>query len=106
MNALHSLHSFSFFQTARITDLESSALKAEMRGHDNRIECAVFVPLVSIPSVQELMAVVHPFLSPSIPFGIAESSINLSSLPRPVCENGLPGNLIRHNGSRDDVIRR
>ena len=63
---------------ARITDLESSALKTEKRGHDNRIECAVFVPPVSIPSVRELVAVVNSFLSPC---GVAESSINMSSHP-------------------------
>ena len=38
-----------------------------MRGHDNRIECAVFVPPVSIPSVLELVAVMDPFLSPPYP---------------------------------------
>ncbi|KAJ3505202.1 hypothetical protein NLJ89_g7541 [Agrocybe chaxingu] len=43
--------------TARITDLESGAMKTEMRGHDNRIECAVFVPQASIPAVRELVAV-------------------------------------------------
>ena len=78
VNALHSLPSFAFFQTARITDLESSALKAEMRGHDNRIGCAVFVPPASIPSAWELVTVVNSFLSPC---GVAESSINMSSLP-------------------------
>ena len=45
-------------QTARITDIESAALKTEMRGHDNRIECAVFVPMVSIPAIRELVALV------------------------------------------------
>ena len=45
-------------QTARISDLESGAMKVEMRGHDNRIESAVFVPVVSIPAVRELVALV------------------------------------------------
>ena len=31
-------------------------MKTEMRGHDNRIECAVFVPMASIPAVRELVA--------------------------------------------------
>ena len=70
---------------ARNKGLESSALKAEMGGHDSRIECAVFVPPVSIPSVRELVAVVNSFLS----CGVAESSISMSSLP--VRESGLPG---------------
>lgn len=30
-----------------------------MRGHDNRIECAVFVPQASIPAVRELVALVN-----------------------------------------------
>jgi len=38
--------------------MESSAMKTEMRGHDNRIECAVFVPQASIPAVRELVALV------------------------------------------------
>ncbi|KJA21636.1 hypothetical protein HYPSUDRAFT_67562 [Hypholoma sublateritium FD-334 SS-4] len=42
--------------TARITDIETSSMKTEMRGHDNRIECAVFVPQASIPAVRELVA--------------------------------------------------
>jgi len=33
-------------------------MKTEMRGHDNRIECAVFVPQASIPAVRELVALV------------------------------------------------
>ena len=48
-------------QTARITDIETSAMKTEMRGHDNRIECAVFVPQASIPAVRELVALVMRF---------------------------------------------
>jgi platelet-activating factor acetylhydrolase IB subunit alpha len=49
---------YSFLQTARITDIESAALKTEMRGHDNRIECAVFVPMLSILAIRELVALV------------------------------------------------
>lgn len=45
-------------QTARITDIETTALKTELRGHDNRIECAVFVQQASIPAVRELVALV------------------------------------------------
>ncbi|KAG6817003.1 hypothetical protein H0H87_000898 [Tephrocybe sp. NHM501043] len=42
--------------TARITDIESGTMKIEMRGHDNRVESAVFVPAASIPAVRELVA--------------------------------------------------
>ncbi|KAG6840564.1 hypothetical protein C0991_005840 [Blastosporella zonata] len=42
--------------TARITDIESGIMKVEMRGHDNRVESAVFVPAASIPAVRELVA--------------------------------------------------
>jgi len=38
-----------------------------MRGHDNRIECAVFVPMASIPAVRELVAQVIK-TSPAICF--------------------------------------
>ncbi|KIM71777.1 hypothetical protein PILCRDRAFT_830134 [Piloderma croceum F 1598] len=43
--------------TTRITDLESAATKAEMRGHDNVVEVAVFVPSISIPAVRDLVAI-------------------------------------------------
>jgi platelet-activating factor acetylhydrolase IB subunit alpha len=52
-------------QTARITEIESGAMKMEMRGHDNRVESAVFVPAVSIPAVRELVAQVLQLLRPS-----------------------------------------
>lgn len=55
---------YSFLQTAHITDIETAVLKTEMRGHDNRIECAVFVPMVSIPAIRELVALVTPKLLP------------------------------------------
>lgn len=45
-------------QTARITDIESGTVKVELRGHENRVECAVFVSTVSTPAVRELVALV------------------------------------------------
>ncbi|KAG5717873.1 Nuclear distribution protein PAC1 [Termitomyces sp. T112] len=42
--------------TARITEIESGMMKVEMRGHDNRVESAIFVPAASIPAVRELVA--------------------------------------------------
>lgn len=57
-------HSFlspnsSYLQIARITDLNTDAMKVEMRGHDNFIECAVFVPAIATPPVRELVALVR-----------------------------------------------
>lgn len=46
---------------ARITHLQSAVVKVEMRGHDNRIEFASFVPAASIPSIRELIALVSAF---------------------------------------------
>lgn len=46
-------------QTARISDVESGSMKAEMRGHDNRLECAVFVPESSVAAIRELVASVR-----------------------------------------------
>lgn len=46
--------------------MESGSMKTEMRGHDNRIECAVFVPQASIPAVRELVALVIVLLSLSL----------------------------------------
>lgn len=46
-------------QTARITDIESGTVKLELRGHENRVECAVFVSTVSTPAVRELVALVR-----------------------------------------------
>ncbi len=43
-------------QTARITELESSILKVEMRGHENTVECAAFVPLAAATSIRELIS--------------------------------------------------
>ena len=51
--------SHSFLQTVHI---ESATLKTEMRGHDNRIECTVFVHMVSIPAIRELVALVTKLL--------------------------------------------
>ncbi|KAF8576683.1 dynein regulator [Ramaria rubella] len=42
--------------TARLSDIESGALKAEMRGHENVVEVAVFIPPVSLPAVRDLVA--------------------------------------------------
>ncbi|KAG6896964.1 hypothetical protein C0992_005025 [Termitomyces sp. T32_za158] len=49
-------HEHSISSTARITEIESGTMKVEMRGHDNRVESAVFVPKISIPAVRELVA--------------------------------------------------
>jgi len=65
------------YQTARITDIDTTALKTEMRGHDNRIECAVFVPQASIPAVRELVALVIPsiFISQELQLNSPDSSL-------------------------------
>jgi platelet-activating factor acetylhydrolase IB subunit alpha len=47
-------------------------MKTEMRGHDNRLECAVFVPQASIPAVRELVALVIPTAPPIFLLRIAD----------------------------------
>ncbi|KAF8522031.1 WD40-repeat-containing domain protein [Gautieria morchelliformis] len=42
--------------TARISNIDSGAAKAEMRGHENVVEVAVFVPSVSLPAIRDLVA--------------------------------------------------
>ncbi|KAI0747685.1 WD40-repeat-containing domain protein [Daedaleopsis nitida] len=42
--------------TACITEMESSATKVEMRGHENTIEYAVFLPAAAAPSIRELIS--------------------------------------------------
>jgi hypothetical protein len=68
------------YQTARITDIETTALKTEMRGHDNRIECAVFVPQTSIPAVRELVALVIPFILISQELQLSSPDFSLRTL--------------------------
>lgn len=59
----------SSLQTARIVDIESGLVKVEMKGHDNRVECAVFLPPISIPAVRELVAQVSVSSHLSPPHG-------------------------------------
>ncbi|KAF8584526.1 dynein regulator [Ramaria rubella] len=42
--------------TARILDFESGATKAEMRGHENVVEVAVFAPVPSLLAIRDLVA--------------------------------------------------
>jgi platelet-activating factor acetylhydrolase IB subunit alpha len=41
-------------QTARVWDLASGETKAELRGHEHVVECAVFAPVVSYAAIREL----------------------------------------------------
>ncbi|KAI9452749.1 dynein regulator [Russula earlei] len=45
----------SMDHTAHIVELESGTTKAELRGHDNVVESAVFVPVTCIPTIRELL---------------------------------------------------
>lgn len=36
--------------------METGVAKAEMRGHENVLEVAVFVPPVSLPAIRDLVA--------------------------------------------------
>ena len=42
-------------QTAHIVELDSGTAKAELRGHDNVVEAAVFIPVTCIPAIRELL---------------------------------------------------
>jgi hypothetical protein len=43
------------FKTAHIVELDSGTTKTELRGHDNVVESAVFVPIPCLPAVRELL---------------------------------------------------
>ena len=42
-------------QTARLVELDSGTTKPELRGHDNVVESAVFIPISCIPAIRELL---------------------------------------------------
>ncbi|KAH9040545.1 dynein regulator [Lactarius hengduanensis] len=41
--------------TAHVVELDSGTTKSELRGHDNVVEAAVFVPVSCIPAIRELL---------------------------------------------------
>jgi len=41
--------------TAHIVELDSGRTKSELRGHDNVVEAAVFIPVSCLPAVRELL---------------------------------------------------
>jgi hypothetical protein len=42
-------------QTAHIVELDSGTTKSELRGHDNVVESAVFIPVSCLPAIRELL---------------------------------------------------
>ena len=42
-------------KTVHIVELDSGTTKSELRGHDNVVEAAVFVPVSCLPSIRELL---------------------------------------------------
>jgi hypothetical protein len=42
-------------QTARLVELDSGFTKSELRGHDNVVESALFIPVSCIPAIRELL---------------------------------------------------
>jgi hypothetical protein len=42
-------------QTAHLVELDSGITKSELRGHDNVVESAVFMPVSCIPAIRELL---------------------------------------------------
>ena len=42
------------WQTARVVEVGSGTTKAELRGHDNVVEAAIFVPRASVAALREL----------------------------------------------------
>jgi hypothetical protein len=42
-------------QTAHLVELDSGITKSELRGHDNVVESAVFIPVSCIPAIRELL---------------------------------------------------
>lgn len=42
-------------QTAHLVELDSGTTKSELRGHDNVVESAVFIPISCIPAIRELL---------------------------------------------------
>jgi platelet-activating factor acetylhydrolase IB subunit alpha len=67
-----------------IVELDSGTTKSELRGHDNVVEAAVFVPVPCLPAIRELLGqkvpsyflpVIIALLSSSIASGSAERGI-------------------------------
>ena len=53
-------------QTARLWDFATGETKAELRGHENAVDVAVFAPVVAYPSIRELAGLqVRGTLKPS-----------------------------------------
>ena len=44
-------------QTSRVWDISTGETKAELRGHEHVVECAVFAPVISYPMIRELAGI-------------------------------------------------
>jgi hypothetical protein len=53
-------------QTAHLVELDSGTTKSELRGHDNVVEAAVFIPVSCLPSIRELLGQKVPHFSSPI----------------------------------------
>ncbi|KAI0029132.1 dynein regulator [Vararia minispora EC-137] len=56
----------SMDHTAHVVEINSGTTKAELRGHDNVVEAAVFVPKASVPALRELTGQKGPAITDTI----------------------------------------
>jgi hypothetical protein len=71
-------------QTAHLVELDSGFTKSELRGHDNVVESALFIPVSCIPAIRELLgqkvlSFHQPFLFIGLIWHTAEGSTSQCS---------------------------
>ena len=80
-------------------------MKVEMRGHDNTLECAVFVPAVAAPSIRELIKQVRHCACAGASFGALTDMSFREFVARDVAivQGGHPRAVVRcHRLARQD----
>ncbi|THH18967.1 hypothetical protein EW146_g2117 [Bondarzewia mesenterica] len=96
----------SMDHTARVVEVSSGTTKAELRGHDNVVEVAVFVPRISVPAIRELVGQKTGTTQPAITEGIAIAHVATGSRDKTIkIWDAIRGQCLHTLVGHDDWVR-
>ncbi|KAI0065041.1 dynein regulator [Artomyces pyxidatus] len=96
----------SMDHTARVVELATGTTKAEMRGHDNVVEAAIFVPRNAVPAIRELIGQKTGTAQPAITEAISIAYVVTSSRDKQIkIWDAIRGQCLHTLIGHDDWVR-
>ncbi|KAI0313948.1 dynein regulator [Amylostereum chailletii] len=96
----------SMDHTARVVELATGTTKAELRGHDNVVESAIFVPRVAVPAIRELVGQKTGTTQPAVTEAIAVAHVVTSSRDKTIkIWDAIRGQCLHTLVGHDDWVR-